>query len=41
LSWKLNAPAFQQLRAHPAVVGVQLETRPVELKEDRRWKKRT
>jgi DNA polymerase-3 subunit alpha len=40
LSWKLNAPAFQQLRAHPAVVGVQLETRPVELKEDRRWKKR-
>jgi DNA polymerase-3 subunit alpha len=40
LSWKLNAPAFQQLRAHPAVAGVQIETRPVELKEDRRWKKR-
>jgi len=40
LSWKLNAPAFQKLRSHPAVAGVQLETRPVELKDDRRWKKR-
>jgi len=40
LSWKVNAAAFQQLRAHPAVAGVQLETRPVELKDDRRWKKR-
>jgi DNA polymerase-3 subunit alpha len=40
LSWKLNAPAFQALRQHPAVAGVQIETRPVELKEDRRWKKR-
>jgi DNA polymerase-3 subunit alpha len=40
LAWKLNAPAFQKLRAHPAVTGVQIETRPVELKEDRRWKKR-
>ena len=40
LAWKLNAPSFQQLRRHPAVAGVQLETRPVELKEDRRWKKR-
>ncbi|PAW66636.1 MAG: DNA polymerase III subunit alpha [Opitutia bacterium Tous-C1TDCM] len=41
LSWKLNAPAFQTLRAHPAVAGVQVETRPLELKEDRRWKKRS
>ena len=40
LSWKLNAPAFQKLRAHPAVAGVQIETKPVELKEERRWKKR-
>ncbi len=40
LSWKVNAPSFQALRSHPAVAGVQLETRPVELKEDRRWKKR-
>jgi len=40
LSWKLNAPTFQQLRDHPAVAGVLVETRPVELKEDRRWKKK-
>ena len=37
LTWKLSAAAFQQLRAHPAVAGVQLETRPLELKQDRRW----
>ncbi|MEX2045295.1 MAG: hypothetical protein WD941_08080, partial [Opitutus sp.] len=40
LSWKLSAAAFQKLRAHPAVVGVQLESRVLELKDDRRWKKR-
>lgn len=40
LSWKLNAPSFQALRQHPAVSGVQIETRAVELKEDRKWKKR-
>jgi DNA polymerase-3 subunit alpha len=40
LSWKLNAPSFQQLRSHPAVAGVLIETRALELKEDRRWKKR-
>ena len=40
LSWKLNAITFQQLRAHPAVAGVEIETRHLELKEDRRWKKR-
>jgi DNA polymerase-3 subunit alpha len=40
LSWKLNAASFQQLRAHPAVAGVQLETKRLELKDDRRWKKR-
>ncbi|MEY4940120.1 MAG: hypothetical protein RIQ93_1855, partial [Verrucomicrobiota bacterium] len=41
LSWKLNAATFQQLRSHAAVAGVQIETRHLELKEDRRWKKRT
>jgi DNA polymerase-3 subunit alpha len=41
LTWKLNAPSFQALRAHPAVAGVQIETRRLELKDDRRWKKRT
>ena len=40
LSWKLTAPVFQELRAHPAVAGVQLETKPLELKQDRRWSKR-
>jgi len=40
LSWKLNAATFQELRAHPAVAGVQLETRRLELKQDRRWAKR-
>jgi DNA polymerase-3 subunit alpha len=40
LSWKLNAPAFQALRAHPAVAGVQIETKRLELKNDRKWSKR-
>ncbi|MDP3073422.1 MAG: DNA polymerase III subunit alpha [Opitutaceae bacterium] len=39
LAWKLNAPAFQALRAHPAVAGAVIQTRPLELKQDRRWKK--
>ncbi|MEO6245590.1 MAG: DNA polymerase III subunit alpha, partial [Opitutaceae bacterium] len=37
LSWKLNAAAFQSLRTHPAVAGVQIETKRLELKNDRRW----
>ena len=41
LTWKINGPAFQELRAHPAVAGVQIETRALELKQDRRWSKRT
>ncbi len=41
LAWKLNAAAFQRLRAHPAIAGVLLESRPLDLKEDRRWKKRS
>ncbi|GIK99989.1 MAG: DNA-directed DNA polymerase [Alphaproteobacteria bacterium] len=40
LSWKLTAPVFQELRAHPAVAGVQLEAKRLELKQDRRWGKR-
>jgi DNA polymerase-3 subunit alpha len=40
LAWKLNAPTFQELRAHPAVAGVQLETKPLELKQDRRWSRK-
>ena len=38
LAWKLNAPSFQLLRSHPAVAGVLVETRPLELKQERRWK---
>ncbi|MBS0631750.1 MAG: DNA polymerase III subunit alpha [Verrucomicrobia bacterium] len=41
LAWKLTAPAFQDLHSHPAVVGVQLETKPLELKNDRKWAKRS
>ena len=40
LAWKLNAPAFQRLRAHPAVAGVQLETKRLELRQERRWGRR-
>jgi DNA polymerase-3 subunit alpha len=40
LTWRLSAPSFQALRAHPAVAGVRLETRPLELKVERRWGKR-
>jgi len=40
LTWKLTSPSFQELRAHPAVAGVQLETKKLELKPDRRWGKR-
>ncbi len=40
LTWKVNAGSFQQLRSHPAVAGVQIETRHLELKQDRRWSKK-
>jgi DNA polymerase-3 subunit alpha len=39
LTWKVNAVSFQTLRNHPAVAGVHLETRHLELIQDRRWKK--
>ena len=41
LTWKLNGATFQQLRAHPAVAGVQLQTRALELKQDRKWSKKS
>jgi DNA polymerase-3 subunit alpha len=40
LSWRLSAPLFQQLRAHPAVAGIRIETRKLELKADNRWARR-
>jgi DNA polymerase-3 subunit alpha len=41
LTWKLNGATFQQLHAHPAVAGVQLQTRALELKNDRKWSKKS
>ena len=38
--WKLVPAHFQQLRAHPAVAGALVETKPLQLKETRRWSKR-
>ncbi|HET7535544.1 MAG TPA: hypothetical protein VFJ90_03765, partial [Candidatus Didemnitutus sp.] len=40
LKWRVTGPAFQELHHHRAVVGVQVEARPFELKETRRWAKR-
>jgi len=40
LSWRLSAPAFQQLRSHPSVAGIRIETRTLELKPDTRWARR-
>jgi DNA polymerase-3 subunit alpha len=40
LSWRLSAPAFQELRGHPAVAGVRIETRPLDLKPEARWARR-
>lgn len=40
LTWKINAASFQALRVHPAVAGVQIETRHLELVQERRWGKR-
>jgi DNA polymerase-3 subunit alpha len=41
LGWKLNGTTLQQLRVHPAVAGLRFETRRLELKQDRRWGKRS
>jgi DNA polymerase-3 subunit alpha len=40
LSWRLTAPVFQELRSHPSVAGIRIETRPLELKPDTRWARR-
>ncbi|MBI2516669.1 MAG: DNA polymerase III subunit alpha [Opitutae bacterium] len=41
LKWRVTGPAFQALRSHPAVAGALIEARPFELKEQRRWGKKT
>jgi DNA polymerase-3 subunit alpha len=37
LGWRVSATAFQTLRRHPAVAGVQIEARRLELREQKRW----
>ncbi|MBP6865476.1 MAG: DNA polymerase III subunit alpha [Candidatus Didemnitutus sp.] len=41
LKWRVTGPAFQELRHHAACVGALIETRALELKEVRRWGKRS
>jgi DNA polymerase-3 subunit alpha len=41
LKWSVAPAAFQDLRAHAAIAGTLIEARPVELKEQRRWPKRS
>jgi DNA polymerase-3 subunit alpha len=41
LKWRVTGPSFQQLRHHPAVAGALIETRPPEMKEVRRWGKKS
>jgi DNA polymerase-3 subunit alpha len=40
LGWKLTPAKFQELRGHPAVAGVQLETKHLEIADDRKWSKK-
>jgi len=41
LKWRVAPETFQQLRSHPAVAGALVESRPPELKEQRRWGKKS
>ena len=41
LNWRVSPATFQDLREHPAVAGTVIESRRVEIKETRRWGKRT
>jgi DNA polymerase III subunit alpha len=40
LSWRLTGAVFQELRSHPSVAGIRIETRPLELKPETRWARR-
>ncbi|WP_334318951.1 DNA polymerase III subunit alpha [Termitidicoccus mucosus] len=40
LAWKLHPDTYHALRQHPAVAGVQIEVKPLELKQERRWGRR-
>ncbi len=37
LGFRFNPDAYKTLRQHPAVAGIQVETRRLELKNDRKW----
>ena len=37
LGWRVTPASFQELQAHPAVAGVRVEAKRLELKPDRRW----
>lgn len=37
LGFRFNPDAYKALRQHPAVAGIQVETRRLELKNDRKW----
>jgi DNA polymerase-3 subunit alpha len=37
LGFRFHPDAFKALRQHPAVAGIQVETRRLELKNDRKW----
>jgi len=41
LGWKLTPAKFQELRTHPAVAGVQIEVKHLEIADDRKWSKKT
>ncbi|MBX3739085.1 MAG: DNA polymerase III subunit alpha [Candidatus Didemnitutus sp.] len=41
LKWRVTGTAFQELRNHPAVAGALIEARTPELKEVRRWGKKS
>jgi len=40
LGWKLTPNKFQELRNHPCVAGVQIETKHLEIADDRKWSKK-
>ena len=41
LNWRVNAVVFQELRQHRAVAGTQVDARRLEIKESRRWTRKT
>ncbi len=41
LKWRVTGPSFQELRNHPACAGALVDARAPELKEVRRWGKKS